>query len=346
MTPKALPRLTELSHGAGCGCKLRPSDLADVLRRLPISRDKRLLVGPSTRDDAAVFRLSKDVALVATTDFFTPVVDDPFVFGRIAAANALSDVYAMGGAPLYALSLVAFPLGTLGADVLGRILEGANDACAEAGIEIVGGHSIDDPEPKFGLAVTGLVHPRSILSNAKAKPGDQLVLTKPLGAGLATTAIKRGVESPAIAAAILHMSTLNRAAGEVFAESRVHALTDVTGFGLLGHLWNIVEASRVGATVRFGDVPLMPGAAELAEAGIVPGGSRRNLVDVSPHVRFPEALPEWKRLLLADAQTNGGLLAAVPPKKLGSVLKKLRARQVPAAVIGVLTEGDALITVE
>jgi selenide,water dikinase len=311
-----------------------------------MTKDRRLLVGPSTRDDAAVFRLSKDQALIATTDFFTPVVDDPFVFGRIAAANALSDVYAMGGTPLYALSLVGFPLATLGAETLGRILEGAVDACAEAGIEIVGGHSIDDPEPKFGLAVTGLVHPKTVLSNAKGRPGDLLVLTKPLGAGLATTAIKKGIETPAAEAAVKHMSTLNRVAGEVFAKAQVHALTDVTGFGLLGHLWNIVEASKVAATVRFDDVPLMPGAAELAQGGIVPGGTRRNLVDVGPHVAFPAEMPEWQRILLADAQTNGGLLAAVPPGGIDSVLRSLRRRKVSAAVVGHLSKGSPRITVE
>jgi selenide,water dikinase len=320
--------------------------LAHVLRHLPATKDKRVLVGPSTRDDAAVFRLSKDQALIATTDFFTPIVDDPFVFGRIAAANALSDVYAMGGTPLYALSLVGFPLATLGAETLGRILEGATDACAEAGIEIVGGHSIDDPEPKFGLAVTGLVHPKAVRSNAKGRPGDLLVLTKPLGSGLASTAIKRGVPTPAAEAAIQHMSTLNRAAGEVFAKKKVNALTDVTGFGLLGHLWNIVEASKVAATVRFDDVPLMPGAAELAQVGVVPGGSKRNLSDIGPHVSFPADLPEWKRLILADAQTNGGLLATVPRRELDGVLRALRRRKIPAAVIGHLSKGEPVITVE
>jgi selenide,water dikinase len=339
-------RLTQLSHGAGCGCKLRPADLASVLGHLAPSQDPRLLIGLATRDDAAVFRLSGKLALVATTDFFTPVVDDPFVFGRIAAANALSDVYAMGGKPLFALSLVGFPLATLGAEMLGRILEGAASACTEAGIEIVGGHSIDDPEPKFGLAVTGTVRPNRALSNARARPGDALVLTKPLGAGLATTAIKKGVGSPAIDAAVKWMSTLNRAAGEVFARARVNALTDVTGFGLLGHLWNVVEASRVSARVRFDDVPLMPGVQQLAEAGIVPGGSRRNLADVATHVRFPDALAEWKRLVLADAQTNGGLLATVRQRQVPSVLKSLRKRGVEAAVIGSIAKGRPEIFVE
>ncbi len=346
MPPEPPVRLTELSHGAGCGCKLRPADLAGVLARLPKSTDRRLLVGPATRDDAAVFRLSKDAAIISTCDFFTPVVDDPFVFGRIAAANALSDVWAMGGAPLFALSLVGFPLGRLGPEVLGRIIEGATDACAEAGIEIVGGHSIDDPEPKFGLAVTGLVHPKAVISNAGGRPGDVLVLTKPLGAGIATTAIKKGLQSPAIAAAVEHMSTLNKAAGEVFAEQQVHALTDVTGFGLLGHLWNIVEASGVAAAIRYADVPQMPGVAALAEAGVVPGGSKRNLIDMGAHVHFPVEMPEWQRLILADAQTNGGLLAAVSRRKLGVVMKALAKRRVSAWIVGHLSKGAPAIAVE
>jgi selenide,water dikinase len=346
MIPTDPLRLTELSHGAGCGCKLRPSDLAGILKRLAPSTDKRLLVGPATRDDAAVYRLSKDTALIATTDFFTPVVDDPFLFGRIAAANALSDVYAMGGKPIFALSLVGFPLSRLGPDILGQILNGAAEVCAEAGIEIVGGHSIDDPEPKFGLAVTGVVHPKKIRTNAGAKAGDILILTKPLGIGLATTAIKKDVESPAIEAAIRTMSTLNRDAGEVFAKARVHALTDVTGFGLLGHLWNIVEASRVTADLRFDWVPLLPGVQKLAESGIVPGGTRRNLDDIASHVRFPQEMPEWQRLLLADAQTNGGLLAALPPEEAPSVLKALARRGVTGTVIGRLAKGRPAIRVE
>jgi len=346
MTPvPEIVRLTQLSHGAGCGCKLRPADLVGILGHLAPSRDRRLLVGPATRDDAAVFKLSKDLALVSTTDFFTPVVDDPFVFGRIAAANALSDVWAMGGTPLFALSLVCFPLARLGAPMLGRILEGAGDACEEAGIEIVGGHSIDDPEPKFGLAVTGRIHPKAVLSNSRGRAGDWLILTKPLGVGIGTTAIKRGLDSPAIDAAVKTMSTLNRAAGEVFAQAQVNALTDVTGFGLLGHLWNVVEASGVRAELRFDDVALLPGVQALVESGVVPGGTRRNLEDMGPHVGFPAEWPGWKKLVLADAQTNGGLLASVPARKLPGVLKALQRRDVPATVIGRLAKGAPRIDV-
>lgn len=346
MAPADPLRLTQLSHGAGCGCKIRPSDLAAALRRLPASTDRRLLVGPATRDDAAIFRLSRDVALVSTTDFFTPVVDDPFLFGRIAGANAISDIYAMGGKPLFALSIVAFPIGKLPAEQFARMLEGLADACADAGIEIVGGHSIDDPEPKLGLAVTGVVHPKEALSNAGARAGDVLILTKPLGIGCATTAIKRGLESPAIPAAIEQMRTLNRVAGEVFAKARVHALTDVTGFGLLGHLWNVVEASGVRAVVRVADVPRLPGVEALVQAGVVPGGGRRNLEDVAPRVRFAAHVPEWERLLLADPQTNGGLLAAVSKREAASVLSALRRRKVRAQVVGQVGKGSPGIDVE
>lgn len=346
MTQSATPKLTSLSHGAGCGCKLRPADLAHVLGTLPKSRDKRVLVGTSTRDDAAIYKLSPTRALVATLDFFTPVVDDPFLFGRIAAANALSDVYAMGGRPLFALSIVAFPLARLGAPVLGRIMEGARDACEEAGVEIVGGHSIDDPEPKFGLSVTGEVHPKQVLSNAGAKAGDVLVLTKRLGAGIATTAIKKDRYSPAIATAIEQMAALNRKAGEACVGAGVHALTDVTGFGLLGHLWNLAEGSRLRARLRADDVPVIDGIEPLAQEGIVPGGTKRNLADVGPHVAFPDAMPEWRRWILADAQTNGGLLAAVPEDRLRTLLSGLRRRGQGAWVIGRLERGPAGIVVE
>lgn len=345
MPTPPLPPLIQLSHGAGCGCKIRPADLLEALKSLPPPTDPRLMVGPATRDDAAVYRLNDDLALVATTDFFTPVVDDPFLFGRIAAANALSDVYAMGGTPIFALSLVSFPVGTLPGEQLGQILAGAAQVCAEAGIDIVGGHSIDDPEPKFGLAVTGTVHPNRVLSNAGARPGDRLVLTKPLGAGIATTAIKRGIASPAIDEAIQAMATLNRAAGEVFAESRVHALTDVTGFGLLGHLWNVAEGSGLVAIIDSDRVPLHPGVEALAREGVVPGGSRRNLEDVARHVSFADALPEWKRLVLADAQTNGGLLAAVSEADVEAILERLAEKGVRGVVIGELREGAPRIVV-
>jgi selenide,water dikinase len=339
------PRLTQLSHGAGCGCKLRSSDLARALARLPPSTDRRLLVGPATRDDAAVYKLGPGLALVATTDFFTPVVDDPFLFGRIAGANALSDVYAMGGTPLFALSIVAFPTDRLPAGMLARMLEGLADACADAGIALVGGHTIDDPEPKLGLAVTGRVHPKRVLSNAGARAGDVLLLTKPLGVGAAATAIKRGLDSPAVAAALGHMRTLNRAAGEVFARRGVHALTDVTGFGLLGHLWNLVEASGVRASVRLADVPRLPGVDALLQDGVVPGGGRRNLADVEPHVEFSTGILPWERLLLADPQTNGGLLASVARRQAPAMIRALRRAGVEVSEIGTIHRGAPAIAV-
>lgn len=317
-----------------------------MLRRLPPPRDRRVLVGPATGDDAAVYRLDAGRALVATTDFFTPVVDDPFVFGRIAGANALSDVYAMGARPLFALSLVSFPA-SQPLELLGRMLEGLADACTEAGIEIVGGHCIDDPEPKLGLAVTGIVHPRGVLSNDQARAGDMLVLTKPLGSGIATTAIKRGLDSPACAAAVEAMSRLNRAAGEVFASRlAVHALTDVTGFGLLGHLLNLVRGSELGAALYASEVPVLPGVEDLARAGVVPGGTVRNLEDVSAQVRFPADMPEWRRWILADAQTNGGLLACVARRDAAAVLRALKRRGVTGAVVGRLHRGEPVVQVE
>lgn len=340
-----VPPLTSLAKGAGCGCKIQPSLLSQALSALPISSDPRLLVGTQTRDDAAVFRLSDDVALVATTDFFTPVVDDPFLFGRIAAANALSDVYAMGATPLFALSLVGFPVDKLPIENLKRILAGAGEVCAEAGISIVGGHSIDDPEPKFGLAVTGSVHPNRVLSNSGARPGDVLMMSKALGVGIALTAHKRGVRSPAIEAAIAQMATLNRLPGEVFAKAQVHALTDITGFGLLGHLWNIVEGSGVQAELDCAAIPVLPGVKELVQKDVVSGGTRRNLMDVEGKVEFPADFPLWKRLILADAQTNGGLLAAVSPDQVGDVLAELSALGVSAVVVGKVREGAAGIFV-
>jgi selenide,water dikinase len=307
-------RLSELSHGAGCGCKIHASVLEQVLHHLPTVKDPKVLVGHGKRDDAAVYQLSATQAVVQTADFFTPMVDDPFVFGQIAAANAISDIYAMGAKPLFALNLVGFPAKTLPLDMLHEILRGGAEKAKEAGIPVLGGHSIDDPEPKYGMSVTGLVHPRRVLTNAGAQPGDMLILTKPLGVGVITTGIKKGKAPPdAVKSAVASMSQLNRAAGEVFAKhwKRVHALTDVTGFGLLGHLWNMVEASRVRADVYLDWVPFIPGARALCEQGIVPGGTRANLAWVKPHVQF-KAGDEVDHLLLADAQTNGGLLAAVP----------------------------------
>jgi len=298
--------------------------------------DPNALVATETRDDAAVYALDGERALVETVDFFTPVVDDPYMFGRIAAANALSDIWAMGGRPLFALNLVGWPAERLPLDQLGEVLRGGAEAARLAGIPILGGHSIDDPEPKYGLAVTGLVHPAHILRNVGARPGDRLLLTKPLGSGIATTALKRGVAPPhLVARATEVMAELNRAAGEVLSESgAVHALTDVTGYGLLGHAWNMAEGSRVRLRVWVDAVPVLEGVLELSARDVVPGGSKANLAWVAPHVRFADRVPAPLRQVLADAQTNGGLLAAVDPARAGSVLSALHAAGVLAVEVG------------
>jgi selenide,water dikinase len=313
-----------------------------VLRHLKPSADPRALVGTETSDDAAVYRLSDTDAIVETVDFFTPVVDDPYWFGRIAAANAFSDVWAMGGRPLFALNLVSWPVGTLPMEQLGEVLRGGADTAALAGASILGGHSIDDPEPKYGLAVTGIVHPDRILRNVGARPGDRLLLTKPLGTGVATTAIKKGVAPPALVERVIAlMATLNRDAGELLAASgKVHALTDVTGFGLLGHGWEMASGSGVAFRLRASAVPIIEGVRPLAEQGIFPGGSRANSAWVKPNVRFADGVDETTRLLLADAQTNGGLLAAVDAAAADALLTALAGAGVRAVEIGEVIAGD------
>ncbi len=303
-------------------------------------------MGHDTKDDAAVYRLSADQAIVETADFFTPVVDDPYWFGRIAAANAFSDVWAMGGRPLFALNLVGWPVKTLSMDVLGEVLRGGAEAAALAGASVLGGHSIDDPEPKYGMAVTGLVHPDRILRNVGARPGDRLLLTKPLGSGIVTTAIKRGVALGALQEQVtLLMAGLNRAAGEVLAASgAVHALTDVTGFGLLGHGWEMAEGSGVALRLEAARVPVLDGVVELARADVVPGGSKANLAWLQPNLQVDPgaALPA---IVLADAQTNGGLLAAVDPAAAAGLLAALAAAGVTAADIGEVRPGPARLEV-
>jgi selenide,water dikinase len=313
-----------------------------VLRHVPKVVEPRALVGSETRDDAAVYRLDATQAVVETVDFFTPVVDDPYWFGRIAAANAFSDVWAMGARPLFALNLVGWPVGKLPMETLGEVLRGGAEAAQAAGAPILGGHSIDDPEPKYGLAVTGLVHPDRVLRNVGARAGDALVLTKPLGSGIATTAVKRGIASAALVdRAIEVMAALNRAAGEALAASgAVHALTDVTGFGLLGHAWEMAEGSGVVLRLRAGAVPVLEGVHDLAAQDVVPGGSKANLRWVEPHVSFAPGLLATAPIVLADAQTNGGLLAAVDPARLDAVLASLRAAGVAAAVIGDVVAGE------
>lgn len=321
-----------------------------MLRHIPRFDSAQVLVGPETKDDAAVYRLDARTALVVTTDFFTPIVDDAYDFGRIAAVNALSDLYAMGATPIFALNLVAFPR-ELPMSVLGRILEGGAAAAEEAGIGILGGHSIDDPEPKYGLVAVGTVGTKAILRNAGARPGDALVLTKPVGTGVLATALKRGTATKAqIREVTRSMATLNRAAGEVMRAHRrtVHALTDVTGFGLLGHLLELLEASSVAARLDAGAVPLFSAARAHVEAGAVPGGSKANLEAVRRKVRFAGAAKDDSvlQLLLADAQTSGGLLAAVSRRALPRVLADLEAAGVGTrAVIGEIVEGRPRVVV-
>ena len=309
---------------------------------LPATDDPALLVGADTLDDAAVYRLSDDIALVQTVDFFTPVVDDPYDFGRIAAANALSDIYAMGGRPLTALNIVCFPSGTLPLETLGRILQGGAESARLAGATIVGGHTIDDPEPKYGMAVTGTLRPGTELTNAGVRPGDALLLTKPLGTGIVATAIKAGKASAhAVAAATKSMAALNRDGSEVARAHEVRAVTDVTGFGLLGHLTEMCRASGVSVELWFDRLPFLPDAAELARAGVVPGGTKRNLEFVAEWTSFDEGLVEWQRLLVADAQTSGGLILAVPQDRVSRVISDLDERgSLSSAMIGRALEAE------
>ncbi|HEV3127992.1 MAG TPA: selenide, water dikinase SelD [Solirubrobacteraceae bacterium] len=327
--------LTSLSHGAGCGCKLPAAAIGPLLAQLPQSSDARVLVGYDTADDAGVYQLREDLALVHTADFFTPIVDDPFDFGRIAATNALSDVYAMGATPVTALNLVAFSLQDLGPDVLLEILRGGAEVAAQAGVAILGGHSIEDSEPKYGLSVTGIVHPWELITNAGGEPGDALVLTKPLGAGAISTAAQRGIAGAPVPAAVAVMTTLNAEAATAARQVGARALTDVTGFGLLGHLRELTLASGVAAEVDAAAVPAIEGALELLsdrQGSAVSGGTRRNRAHAEKFSSFAASVPEAQRWLVCDAMTSGGLLAAVPPEA---------AAGMPGPVMGRLTEGPA-----
>ncbi len=313
--------LTSLSHGAGCGCKIGASELRPILAALPAPTDPRVLASAGTSDDAGVVALTADLAIVHTADFFTPIVDDPYAFGRIAATNALSDIYAMGAVPVSALNLVAFPLETLGADVLKEILRGGQDAVEAAGASLVGGHSIDDPEPKYGLSVMGVVHPRELLTNAGGRPGDVLVLTKPLGAGTVATAIKRGLAGDdLIARAIAVMTTLNDVGARQARAAGAHALTDVTGFGLLGHVNELAAASGTAAELDGAAIPAIEGVLDLlAGEAALAGGTRRNRAHAETFTTFAPGVAEPIRWLASDAMTSGGLLAAVPPDAAGAV---------------------------
>lgn len=334
-------RLTAFSHGAGCACKLSSAELAGVLGHMRLSGladHPDVLVGYAGSDDAGVYRLSSDLALVHTADFFTPIVDDPGDWGRIAAANALSDVYAMGGRPVTALNLVAWPRDALPFDLLAAVLDGAGEILREAGCALVGGHSIDDAEPKFGLAVTGVVPPDQVTTNSAARPGDTLVLTKALGTGVITTALQRDASPPdAVAAAVAAMTTLNAGAAEAARAAGVRAATDVTGFGFVGHLTEMVRASGVAAEVDVDAVPVLPHVKELISAGMVPGGTLRNLADAADVDWGVTA--EEDRVLLCDAQTSGGLLLAAPPgREVGvgvAVGRVLPAGEAPPGTIRV-----------
>ncbi len=341
-------KLTHYTRGMGCACKLRPQALEEILSKLPTPTDPAVLVGISTSDDAAVYKLSNELAIVQTVDFFTPIADDPYDFGAISAANSLSDIYAMGAKPLFALNIVGFPTNRLPLKVLERILQGALDKATEAGVSVIGGHTVEDTEPKYGMAVTGVVHPDKVVTNAGAQPGDQLVLTKPIGTGIIVTAVKRGlVEEDTVLEVNNLMATLNRASAEAMVEVGVSACTDVTGFGFLGHLREMSAGASLDVEIHSDKVPILEAAANLINAGVVPGGTRNNLAYVEPHVVWGEDISEVQKLLLADAQTSGGLLIAVPAEKLDKLLKILASRGVELAVhVGKFTEpGEGRITV-
>ncbi|RFO95093.1 selenide, water dikinase SelD [Rhodoferax lacus] len=346
--PVAPLRLTSFSHGGGCGCKIAPAVLSRLLANVNMPLlPPDLLVGTETSDDAAVYRINDQQAIIATTDFFTPIVDDPYDFGRIAATNALSDVYAMGGTPLFALALVGMPLGKLPEEAIRLILAGGQDVCKAAGIPIAGGHSIDTLEPIYGLVGIGLVHPDKIKRNSAARAGDVLILSKPLGVGMLSAALKKGVLSTEGYADMVRWTTkLNTPGIALSALPEVHAMTDVTGFGLAGHLLEICRGSGLSAQVQFDAVPLIPLAAAIAQGGTCTGASPRNWDGYGSSMVLPEGFASWKQNLLSDPQTSGGLLIACAPEAADAVLQILRAQDfADAAVIGSLSAGAAQVTV-
>lgn len=328
-----------------------PETLAQVLCQLPKHPvDERLVVGPNTSDDAGVFILNDEMALIQTLDYFTPVVDDPYTFGQIAAANALSDIYAMGGNPITALNIVGFSPKVLPMEVLTQILTGGADKVAEAGACIAGGHTIDDKEPKYGLSVAGLVHPSKVMTNAGARVGDKLILTKPLGIGILTTGIKKGaVSEEGMEEAIKTMVTLNKDAAEAMQEIGAHACTDVTGFGLLGHAYEMASGSNVGIRFYKSQIPVIPAAYDCADQNIFPGGTRDNLKYLTDKVEFAPSIEEKEQLILADAITSGGLLISIAAEKVDALVKALQAREnvLVAAVVGeVVADHPGKIKVE
>jgi len=341
-------RLTQFSHGGGCGCKIAPGVLEQILGKAGTGLfPAQLLVGVETSDDAAVYQINAEQAIVATTDFFMPIVDDPFDFGAIAATNAISDVYAMGGVPLFALALVGMPVNQLPLSVIRRILEGGESACARAGIPIAGGHTIDSVEPIYGLVAIGLVNPKKVKRNAGAQPGDKLVLGKPLGVGIYSAALKKEKLAPAQYALFIANTTRLNTPGPKLAElASVHALTDVTGFGLLGHLLEVCKGSKLGARVDFGALPLLPEALAMARAGTFTGASGRNWAGYGGQVTLGTGLGDGEQRLLTDPQTSGGLLVACAPDAVAAVLKIFAADGfADAAVIGEMTDSAPRVTV-
>jgi selenide,water dikinase len=341
-------RLTQFSHGGGCGCKIAPGVLEQILSKgAPGILPKELLVGIETSDDAAVYRINDTQAIVATTDFFMPIVDDPFDFGAIAATNAISDVYAMGGHPLFALALVGMPVNQIPLEVIRKILEGGESVCARAGIPIAGGHTIDSVEPIYGLVAIGLVDPRNLKRNAGAQPGDKLVLGKPIGVGIHSAALKKGkLDEAGYKAMIAATTKLNTPGTRLGKLPEVHALTDVTGFGLLGHLLEIAKGSGMGARLDWKSIPLLPGALEFARAGIATGASSRNWTGYGKRVKLGPALGEAELAVLTDPQTSGGLLVACAPSAVDEVLRIFRDDGFDhAAVVGDIVEGASEVAV-
>jgi selenide,water dikinase len=342
------PRLTSLSHGGGCGCKIAPGVLNEILKQTKsMAIPPQLLVGIETADDAAVYQLNDEQALIATTDFFMPIVDDPYDFGRIAATNAISDVYAMGGTPIMALALVGMPINVLPLETIGLILKGGESICGEAGIPIAGGHTIDSVEAIYGLVVMGLVHPKKVKRNADAKAGDVLVLGKPLGVGVLSAALKKDqLDADGYRRMIQTTTQLNRPGTELAALPGVHALTDVTGFGLAGHSLELARGAGVGIRIEWAKVPLLSGVRELAAQGIVTGASARNWAGYGADVSLPEDFSAVDRALLTDPQTSGGLLVSCEPEVARDVLALFRRHGfADAAVVGAVTEGAARLSV-
>ncbi|MDI7860359.1 selenide, water dikinase SelD [Rhizobiaceae bacterium n13] len=335
-------RLTELAHGGGCGCKLAPSVLQSLLATQPATQPfAQLLVGNEMADDAAVWQVDDRTCVIATTDFFMPIVDDPRDFGRIAATNAISDIYAMGGKPILALAILGMPIGKLDPGTIAKILEGGAAACAEAGIPVAGGHSIDSVEPIYGLAVIGICRPDQVRGNNGARPGDALILTKGIGVGIYSAAIKKNALPESCYDEMIGTTTLLNRIGTVLADDPdVHALTDVTGFGILGHGLEMARASGVSLALRFSAIPFLSQAMALAQQGFITGASGRNWASYGAEVELPEGMPDWQRLLLADPQTSGGLLVACAPHRANVLLKTIRAAGYPlASIIGTVEPG-------